>query len=235
MSAKPTIVLVHGALTDASVWSEVIATLQHDGYTVTAPAIPLRGLESDAAYLAGFLGSLDGPVVLAGHSYAGSVISHPSIATADVTGLVFVSAFAPEAGESTGELNGRWPGSRLGEATTTVRGYPGGEDLYLRREDFADVYAGDLPADTVAMMAATQRPIDPAALGEAFAGAPAWRSIPSWTLVSTDDNSLPVAAQRAMAERAGSRIVEVASSHASPVSQPAVVAQVIRDAARAAA
>ena len=146
---------------------------------------------------------------------------------------MFVSAFQPDTGESTGELNARWPGSKLGEDTMLVRLYPGGRDLYLRPECFAEVYAADLPAATVARMAATQRPVDPAALGEAFTGTPTWRERRSWTLVSTHDDSLPVSAQRAMAERAGSSVVEVAASHASPVSQPSAVAALVRQAAAA--
>lgn len=230
---SPTIVLAHGALTDASVWSQVSDVLQSEGRTVLAPAMPLRSLTADAEYLAAFLDSLDGPVVLAGHSYAGSIISHPATSKAEVAALVFVSAFQPDSGESTGELNGRWPGSKLGPDTTLVRAYPGGHDLYLQPERFAEVYAADLPAATVARMAAAQRPIDPAALDESFAGTPSWRERPSWAVISTQDDSLPVAAQRAMAERAGSTVVEVAASHATPVSQPWAVAELIREAAAA--
>ena len=230
---SPTIVLVHGALTDASVWSQVSDALQSEGRTVLAPAMPLRRLTADAAYLAAFLDTLEGPIVLAGHSYAGSIISHPATENESVTGLVFVSAFQPDSGESTGELNGRWPGSKLGPDTTLVRPYPGGNDLYLAHERFAEVYAADLPAATVARLAAAQRPIDPAALDESFTGTPTWRERPSWALISTEDGSLPVSAQRAMAERAGSTVVEVAASHATPISHPHAVAELIRQAAAA--
>ena len=229
---NPTIVLVHGALTDASVWSGVIPRLQAEGYTVLAPALPLRGLASDAAYLAAFLDTVDGPVVLAGHSYGGSVISHPATADARVRALVFVAAFQPDAGETAGALNGRFPGSLLGEATTVVRAYPGGQDLYLKPERFAEVYAADVAPSLAATMAAAQRPIDPAALGESFDGPPTWRATPSWALVSTRDHSLPPAALRFMAGRAGSHAVEVESSHAAPVAQPGAVADLILDAAR---
>ncbi len=228
----PTIVLVHGALTDASVWGAVTPRLQAEGYAVLAPALPLRGLASDAAYLAAFLATVDGPVVLAGHSYGGSVISHPATAEAKVKALVFVAAFQPDAGETAGELNGRFPGSLLGEATTVVRAYPGGQELYLKPSSFAAVYAGDVAPATAAAMAAAQRPIDPAALGEAFDAPPTWRRTPSWALISTRDRSLPPAALRFMADRAGSRAVEVESSHAAPVSHPDAVAALILDAAR---
>jgi pimeloyl-ACP methyl ester carboxylesterase len=228
----PAVVLVHGALTDASVWNRVAATLQGDGYETFAPALPLRSVAGDVEHLSAFLDTVDGPLVLAGHSYGGTVISHPAIGRNAIRGLVFAAAFQPEAGESTGELNGRYPGSRLGEETVEIRGYPGGSDLYLRQADFADVYAADLPPAEVAVMAAAQRPIDPAALEETFAGEPTWRRFASWTVIATSDRSLPPAAQRFMAERAGSTAVEVDASHAAPLSHADVVADAIRAAAR---
>jgi pimeloyl-ACP methyl ester carboxylesterase len=231
MSDAVTIVLVHGALSDASVWRGVSERLQRDGRPVLAPAIALRRLHDDADYLASVVATVPGPVVLVGHSYGGSVISHPALARDQVRGLVFVSAFQPAAGETTGGLNAAFPGSRLGEATTEMRPYPGGQDLYLRPADFAEVYAGDLDPGVVTVMAAAQRPIDVAALGDSFDGSPSWSGVPSWSLVSTDDRSLPPAAMRWMAQRAGSTTVEVAASHASPVSRPAVVADLVRAAA----
>lgn len=233
MSDAVTVVLVHGALSDASVWSGVSERLQRDGYPVLAPAVPLRRLDSDAEYVASVVASVSGPVVLVGHSYGGSIISHPAVAGDSLRALVFVSAFQPAAGEATGELNGKFEGSTLGEATTEVRNYPGGQDLYLTPDDFADVYAGDLAADAVAVMSAAQRPVDVAALGDTFDGEPTWSTIPSWSLISTEDNSLPPAAMRWMAERAGSKTVEVAASHASPVSQPATVVDLVREAVAA--
>jgi pimeloyl-ACP methyl ester carboxylesterase len=231
---RPTIVLVHGALTDASVWNGVAERLQADGYTTIAPAIPLRSLAADIDYLASFHDTIEGSVVLAAHSYGGTIISHPEFNRDAVVALIFAAAFQPDAGESTGELNGRFPGSRLGEATTEVRSYPGGNDMYLRAGDFADVYSADVPATTRALMAAAQRPIDPAALEESFDGEPSWKQIRSWTVVSTSDHSLPPEAERFMAQRAGSTVVEVDASHAVPVSRPAEVAEVIRAAAEAA-
>lgn len=136
--------------------------------------MPLRGLHADAAYLSALLNTIAGPMIVVGHSYGGSIISHPSIFKARVKGLVFAAAFIPDAGESTGELNGRWPGSKLGEATVLIRPYPGGNELYLKPEAFASVCAGDLPAETVAQMAAAQRPIDLAALGESSPGVADW-------------------------------------------------------------
>jgi pimeloyl-ACP methyl ester carboxylesterase len=231
-TTSPTIVLVHGALTDASVWNGVIGRLQAQGHTVLAPAMALRSLEADAADLSAFLDTVDGPVVLAAHSYGGTIISHPDAVTNRVRALVFVAAFQPDSGESTGELNARFAGSKLGPATTTIRDTPHGPDLYLNPEDFANVYAADLPPTTAATMAAAQRPINPAALGESLDGEPTWRATPSWTLVSTDDESLPAEAQRFMAGRAGSTTRELPSSHAAPVSQPQEVSDLILDAAR---
>ena len=231
MARSPTIILVHGALTGGLIWDKVAPRLHARGHDTWAPAPPLRGLASDVDYLAAFLDTVEGPTVLVGHSYGGSVISHPALGRFDVKGLVFVAAFAPDAGESTGELNGRWPGGKLGEATTVTRTYPGGTDLYLRPDAFAEVYAGDLPAETVQVLARSQRPIDVAALVESFKGEPLWRTTPSWTLISTQDASLVPPAQRAMAERAGARTADAPASHAAPLSQPDAVADIILAAA----
>ena len=228
---KPTVVLVHGALTDASVWSGVSKSLRSKGYTTIAPALALRSLEEDAHYLSAFLDTLAEPFVLVGHSYGGSVISHPAVKKAGLKALVFVAAFIQEAGETAGELNGRWPGSKLGDATAMVRPTPDGNDLYLRPEHFAEVYAADLDDEQVATLASAQRPIDPKALGESFSGEPTWKSVKSWVVVSSNDSSIPTAAQRAMAQRADAQIVEVVASHAVPLSQPAAVAQAVEQAA----
>jgi len=233
MVKKSNVVLVHGALTDASVWNGVSQKLQGMGFVTIAPAMPLRGLNSDAGYLSSFLDTIDGPIVVVGHSYGGSIISYPAIAKDGIKALMFVAAFVPDAGETTGELNGRWPGSKLGDATALVRPCPDGQDLYLRPECFREVYAGDLEPATIALMAAAQRPLNTNALGESFGGRPTWSSVPSWAVVSTNDNSLPVEAQRFMAQRANSTVTEVDASHASPVSQPDLVAKVISTAARA--
>lgn len=227
MHDSPTVVLVHGALTDASVWHPVVRRLQTNGHPVTAPVLPLRGLHADAAELAAFLTSVDGPVVLVGHSYAGSVISHPAVADAKVRALVFVAAFQPDDGESTGDLNGQFPGSGLTPENMTLRPYSGGTEMLLRPDAFRDVYANNVEPGQAAVMAVTQRPIDPQALSDTLPGKPTWRSIPSWTLIATDDHSLPVEAQRFMAERAGSETVEIASSHAAPVANPDAVTDLI--------
>jgi pimeloyl-ACP methyl ester carboxylesterase len=233
LTSRPTVVLVHGALTDASVWSEVTRRLQASGFEVSAPALPMRALEHDATYLAGFLDRVPGPVILAGHSYAGAVISHPAVvASGTVRGLVYIAAFQPDDGESAGELNEKFPGTLLVPDNLAVAANPlGGDDLTVLPERFADVYAADVEPAQAAVMAASQHPIEPAALGEPLAGPPAWRTLPSWAVVPTRDRSLPPAILRFMAERAGSRIVEVEASHAVPVSQPDAVTDVIIEAA----
>jgi pimeloyl-ACP methyl ester carboxylesterase len=233
--AKPSIVLVHGALTDASVWDDVIRDLRNRGYVVAAPAMPLRGLASDAAYLTSFLGNVPGPVVLVGHSWAGQVITQAAEGSSAVKALVYVAAFEPDDGETAGALNGKFPGSKLGPDTTSVLDYPGGKELYLKQSSFRDVYAGDVDADKAAMMAVRQRPIDPAALGEPLRGHAAWHSIPSWALISTRDNSIPTVTLRFMAQRAHSRVKEIDASHAIPVAHPAAVVRTIIEAAQATA
>ncbi|HEX4223007.1 MAG TPA: alpha/beta hydrolase [Pseudonocardiaceae bacterium] len=234
-TSGPTIVLVHGALTDASVWHDVALRLLAAGHEVLAPALPMRRLADDAEYLAAVVERVAGPVILVGHSYAGAVISHPAIAaTGNVAGLVYVAAFQPDAGETAGELNDRFPGSLLTPDNLLVTPNPlGGDDLVLRPDRFAEVYAADVDPDRAGVMAASQRPVDPAVLGEPLPGEPAWRTLPSWSLVSTRDRSLPPEILRYMAERAGSRIVEVESSHAAPVARPDAVTDLILMAAKA--
>jgi pimeloyl-ACP methyl ester carboxylesterase len=228
-SASPTVLLVHGALTDASVWNGVTTRLQAAGHTVSAPALPMRSLDADAAYVAGILDRLPGSVVLVGHSYAGAVISHPAITAAgNVKALVYIAAFQPDAGEAAGALNEKFPGSLLTPGNLSVEpNANGGQDLTLHPERFAEVYAADVDPAHAAVMAVSQRPVEPGVLGEPLPGEPAWRTLPSWALVSTSDRSLPPAILRFMAERAGSHITEVDSSHAAPVSQPDAVTDLI--------
>ncbi|BCY10018.1 alpha/beta fold hydrolase [Actinoplanes sp. L3-i22] len=218
-SAQPTVVLVHGALTGPDIWHGVLADLRLRGFTGYAPVLPLRSLAGDAAHLRSFLATIDGPIVVAGHSYGGSVISDPAALTPAVRALVFVTAFQQDQDETAGELNARLPGSRLTPENTLTRPYPGGTALYLRPERFGEVYAADLDEETVAVLAAAQHPIDPAALGEKLSGAATWRSLPSWALIGTRDVSIPAELQRFMAARAGSTVTEVDSTHAVPLSR----------------
>ncbi|OLT53569.1 alpha/beta fold hydrolase [Cellulosimicrobium sp. CUA-896] len=234
-TTKQTIVLVHGAFADSSSWNGSIADLQAAGHRVLAIANPLRGLEHDAAYLRSVLAGIDGPVVIAGHSYGGSVMSVAADGNPDVTALVYVASFLPEIGESTGELATKFPGAQLGGALTPIPApAPSGgtgDDLYIRPEEFRAVFAADVPAETAALMAATQRPILQQALADPLTAA-AWRSIPSWSLVARQDLAIPLESERFMAERAGATTVEVDASHAVTVSRPDAVTEIVLDAAR---
>ncbi|MEJ3403941.1 alpha/beta hydrolase [Rathayibacter sp. YIM 133350] len=227
MTSQPTAVLVHGALTDASVWHPVLALLQAAEIPATAPALPMRTFDEDAAAVRSVLDAVEGPVVLVAHSYAGSVISAPQAVTDAVRALVFVAAFQQDAGETAAGLNGLLPGSELTPENLVVRPYLDGHQVTLRPERFASVYAADVSPAHAAVMAAAQHAFDPATLGGSFTGSPSWSALPSWSVVSTADRSIPTRTLRFMAERAGSRIVEVESSHAVPLSHPDVVAATI--------
>ncbi|MER5932380.1 alpha/beta hydrolase [Streptomyces sp. NPDC002054] len=234
-SAKPTVVLVHGAFADASSWRPVTERLQCLGYTVVAPANPLRGLAHDAAQVAAVLATIQGPVVLAGHSYGGAVITQAAASAPGVRALVYIAAFMPDAGEVLGELSGRFPGSQLQPALNPVP-VPGPDgstaiDLYIRAEKLHDVFAQDLPASTTRLLAAGQRPLNATAFTDT-ATAAAWRTLPSWTLVATQDRGIAPDLQRFQARRAGSRTVEVPSSHLPMLSRPDAVTSLIRSAAR---
>lgn len=164
---RPTIVLVHGAFADASSWNGVIRVLETDGYTVVAAANPLRSVSGDAAYVAGILSGIRSPVVLVGHSYGGSVISEAAKGNANVKALIYVAAFAPEAGETAAGLSGKFPGSTLGPTLAPpVSLSGGGKDLYIRQDKFHDQFAADVTDSEAKLMAATQRPVTEAALNE---------------------------------------------------------------------
>lgn len=232
----PTVLLVHGAFAESSSWNGVIADLARRGYRSVAVANPLRGLAEDAAYLRSVVDSIDGPVVVAGHSYGGSVMGEALEGAANVTALVYIASFHLDPGESTGELAAKYPGGELGPALAP-RPFPAadgssGSDLYIQPDEFRRVFAADVPAETTDLMAATQRPIAAKALDDKATNA-AWRTIPSWALITTQDLAIPADSMRYMAERAGSHTVEVEASHAVSVSRPAVVADVIDNAARA--
>ena len=232
---KPTVVLVHGAFADSTSWNGVVRRLRHEGYPVVAAANPLRGLDNDAAYLKEVLAGIDGPVVLAGHSYGGSVISNAAHGADNVKALVFIAAFLPEKGESAAELAGKFPGSTLGEALRSVPvTLPDGSrdaDLTIDPSKFQQQFAADVPRNTTDLMAVTQRPITNAALAD-DASEPGWKDIPSWAVVATQDRNIPARTQVFMAQRAHAHITRVRASHAVSVSHPADVAGVIEAAAR---
>jgi pimeloyl-ACP methyl ester carboxylesterase len=234
---NPTIVLVHGAFADASSWNGVIERLQQQGYTVVAPANPLRGVAADSAYLASVVRQIDGPVLLAGHSYGGALITNAATNAPNVVGLVFVAAFAPDEGERLGEVENGSKDSVLNTALVQ-RQYPTGRDgetadeFFIDPALFRDAFAADLPAERTALMAATQRPVAAVAFSEA-SGPPAWRRLPSWAVVATGDKAAGSDVIRSMAQRAGADIVEVEGSHVIMVSQPQAVTDLILKAARA--
>jgi pimeloyl-ACP methyl ester carboxylesterase len=234
---KPTIVLVHGAFADASGFGDVIAGLQRHGFTVYAPANPLRGLLSDAAYLKSFLATIGGPIILGGHSYGGAVITNAATGNANVKALVYVSAYALDEHESAIQANDLGAGpAPFALSHLVLRPYPGAPkgdaDVYIDPAFFHKAFAADLPRRQAAVMAAAQRPVTFSSLGAA-SGPPAWRSIPSYYLVAKHDNAIPPAAERAMAKRAGAHTIEIDSSHVAMTSHPNVVIDLVRTAARA--
>ncbi len=235
---KPTIVLVHGAWADSGSWNAVIALLQRAGYTVDAPPNPLRGLSEDSSYLADFLGTISGPVVLVGHSYGGMVITNAATGNHKVKALVYDDAYVPAQGDTLLGLTTAQPGSCLAAANPATvfnevpyPGAPSGDaDLYVKPSVFPGCFANGLPAAQAAVLAATQRPLAASTLTEPSA-APAWASIPSWDIVGTADHVIPPTEQLFMAHRAHAHITEVDAPHLSMISDPGVVAAVIIQAA----
>jgi pimeloyl-ACP methyl ester carboxylesterase len=231
---KPTIVLVHGAFAESASWNEVTQRLLTDGHRVIAAPNPLRSLSGDAAVVSSVLATVEGPVVLVGHSYGGAVMSNAAVGHHHVKALVFVAAFAPEAGESIGELSGKFPGGTLGETLKEVPLPDGTVDLYIRQDRYHQQFIADVPAERAALDAVAQRPLNTTALNEG-SGEPAWKTVPSWFVYPELDHNIPLEAHRFMAERAGARKrVELpGASHAIPASEPAAVAAIIREAAAA--
>src|SRR5262245_6542848 len=223
----PTIALVHGAFADASCWNAVIERLQQQGYTVVAPPNPLRGLTADSAYVASVLKQLAGPVLAVGHSYGGAVITNAAAVAPNVVGLVYVAAFAPDEGETLGQIETDSKDSVLNTALiqreyATGQGTETGVEFLVNPTVFQEAFAADLPAPQTALMAATQRPIAMPAFTD-VSGVPAWKSRPSWAVVATGDKTIGTSAVRSMAQRASADIVEVEGSHVIMISQPDVV------------
>ncbi len=229
----PTVVLVHGAFADASGWAGVISLLQAEGIAVVAPANPLRGVSSDAAYLASVVNQIPGPVLLVGHSYGGVVITNASPQAGNVIGLVYVAAFLPDEGESVQALAEQATDSLLGPNLRPAE-YPLpdgsiGHELYIDQAAFHEVFCADLPAEQAAALAVSQRPGADIGFGEP-SGPAGWKTLPSWAVVATADMTIGVTGERLMAERAGAITVEVDASHVVMMSQPEIVAETIRSA-----
>ena len=228
--AKPTIVLVHGAFANSSSWYGVISILERDGYPVVAAANPLRSVKGDADTVRALLATINTPVVLVGHSYGGMVISNAANGQANVKALVYVAAFAPEAGENAGDLNSKFPGSLVGPALAPPVPLPGGG----HDQKFHDAFALDVPADAARLAAAAQRPVTDIAFSEP-ATEPAWKTIPSWFVYGDRDTAIPPKLHAFMAERARPRATSVVegASHVVMISHSDAVAKVIEDAATA--
>jgi len=232
----PTIVLVHGAFADSSSWYGVISILEKDGYHVIAAANPLRSVKGDADVVRSLLRTIKTPIVLVGHSYGGMVISNAASEEANVKALVYVAAFAPEAGENAGALDSKFPGSLLGPDTfeQPVPLPSGGNDLYIRQSKFHEAFASDLPDKDAKLAAAAQRPITDLAFGEA-ATSPAWKTIPSWFVYGDHDTAIPPKLHAWMAKRADAKetVVVPGASHVVMISHSHAVAKIIEDAAKA--
>jgi pimeloyl-ACP methyl ester carboxylesterase len=233
-TSNPTVVLVHGAFADASSWNGVIERLQAKCIKVTAPANPLRGIAIDSAYIASVFEQTPGPILAVGHSYGGAVISNAATDAKNVVGLVFVAAFAPEEGETLGDVENDSKDSVLSSALVPLH-YPTGNggdqgvEFAIDPTRIRDAFAADLPAEQTALLAATQRPASELAFSEP-SGPPAWKRLPSWTVLATGDKAAGTDVIRAEAERAGAKITEVEGSHVIMISQPQVVTDVILEA-----
>jgi len=228
-NAKTSIVLVHGAFADGSSWRKVISVLEKNGRTVTALQIPLKSLTDDVATTKRAIDAQKDDVILVGHSYGGAVITEAAAGNPKVKGLVYVAAFAPDAGETLNGLIERFSPSSLGTAVIPdSAGF-----LYIDRAKFHGVFANDLPDDEAELLAATQKPLAAAIFGEPVKAA-AWKTIPSWYVVSTQDNAINPDLERFMAKRMGAQTKEIKASHVGFISNPSEVAKVIEAAAMAA-
>jgi pimeloyl-ACP methyl ester carboxylesterase len=230
---RPSIVLVHGAFAESASWDRVVQSLSLAGHPVIAAANPLRGLASDAASVTDVVRTIDGPVVLVGHSYGGAVISNVDPGAADITGLVFVAGFAPEPGESAFSLSGMFPGSTLGDALQPIPRGDGTTDLIIAPDRYHDQFAADVPASQTAVMAVTQRPVTKEALLEPSGPTPLWKDRPSWFVFGEEDRNIPAELQHFMARRARAhRTIEIpGASHAIGVAHPQATAHLILEAA----
>ncbi|MCW2750263.1 MAG: hypothetical protein JWR83_1373 [Aeromicrobium sp.] len=226
MNARPNIILIHGAWADGSCWSGVIERLQADGYHVTAPQFPLTALADDVARLRQVLDLQDGPSIVVGHSYGGQVMTALGADASNVVGLVYIAAFGIDQGESLGGLLSQGPPSpALAHLLTDAQGFG-----WLPEDDFVSHFAGDVNPARARAMWAVQQPLSLSTFGDEM-GVPAWKALPSWYLVATDDEAIPPAVERQFAARMGATTIEIPSSHVPMVSHPDDVAQLIKSAA----
>ena len=231
MASSPTVVLVHGAFADASGYAGVIRELQSHGVQVRAPMNPLRSLAFDADAIARYTTTIDGPIVLVGHSYGGAVISQAAPAVSSVIALVFLSAFALDQGESCASVQEPFPPSLLASTSVPTSydapGAPGGPDLFIKIPDFHQTFCADLPAEVAAPMAVSQRPLSAAALTEQATVA-GWKNLPTWYMVSEQDNAIAPDCQRFMAKRMNATVESVdQGSHAAFIARPDIAAGLI--------
>jgi pimeloyl-ACP methyl ester carboxylesterase len=235
--ASPTIVLVHGAFADASGYAAIIRKLLPEGWAVRAPMNPLRGLAFDADSLARYTKSIEGPILLVGHSYGGAVISEAAPAVKAVTGLVFLAAFGLDVGESCASVQEPFPPSLLASTAVASRydapGAVGGPDLFIKIASFHRTFCADLPEEVAGPMSVSQRPLSAAALNEKATVA-SWKQLPTWYMVSEQDNAISPEAERFMAKRMNAQTISVNGSHVAFIAQPDVAANLIVGAASAA-
>jgi pimeloyl-ACP methyl ester carboxylesterase len=225
MNGRPNIVLVHGAWADGSCWSDVIQRLQAEGFQVRAPQFPQTSLADDVARLRQVLDFQDGPTIVVGHSYGGQIMTALGESAPNVVGLVYVAAFGLDEGESLGALLSQGPVTpALVHLFTDARGF-----AWLSEDDFVDHFAADVDRDHARVMFAVQQGLASSAFTDVM-GVPAWRSLPSWYLVATNDEAIPPDAERQFATRMGATTVEVAASHVAMVSHPEDVVDLIEKA-----
>jgi pimeloyl-ACP methyl ester carboxylesterase len=228
MNGKPNIVLIHGAWADGSSWTGVIKRLQADGYHVTAPQFPLTSLADDVARLREVLALQDGPTIVAGHSYGGQIMTALGADAPNVAGLVYIAAFGIDEGESLGALLSQGPVTpALAHLITDEQGF-----TWLSEDDFVNHFAADVDPVQAKAMCAVQQALAASAFATQM-GVPAWKSLPSWYMVASNDEALPPAAERQFASRMGAITIEIPSSHVAMVSHPDDVCQLIKTAADA--
>jgi pimeloyl-ACP methyl ester carboxylesterase len=228
MNARSNIILIHGAWAEGSCWSDVIQRLQADGYHVTAPQFPLTALADDVARLRQVLDLQDGPAILAGHSYGGQIMTALGADAPNVAGLVYIAAFGLDQDESLGELLSQGPVTpALAHLFTDKQGFG-----WLSEDDFVNHFAADVDPVRARVMYAVQQPLATSAFGDVM-DVPAWKALPSWYLVATDDEAIAPAAERQFAARMGATTIEIPSSHVPMVSHPDGVARLIETAAEA--